>query len=131
MESDFFVNQPLNIDQTFSDDSLNVQSLDNKKFSRYLNEDPHGGVSAEGDVHAEGDAHAAGDAHGQGEAHAEHHHDTTKQDVTLFLFLCMFVGQLFKQLSGFTGIPYTSLITILGVFLGIYHESLGRIGVAI
>ena len=72
---------------------MNVQSLNNKKFSRYLNEDPHGVVSAAaGDVHAEVDAHAEGGAHGEGEAHAEHHHDTTKQDVTLFLFLCMFVG---------------------------------------
>jgi len=30
-----------------------------------------------------------------------------------------------------SGIPYTSLITVLGVFFGIYYEGLGRLGVAI
>jgi|TARA_B110000285_G_C15058346_1_gene580882 NhaP-type Na+/H+ or K+/H+ antiporter len=36
-----------------------------------------------------------------------------------------------KQFSMWSGIPYTSIITVFGVFLGIYHESLGRLGVAI
>ena len=30
-----------------------------------------------------------------------------------------------------TGIPYTSLITVLGVVFGMYYKSMGRIGVAI
>ena len=30
-----------------------------------------------------------------------------------------------------SGIPYTSIITVFGVFCGIYHEKLGRLGVAI
>jgi len=45
--------------------------------------------------------------------------------------LCVGIGQLFKSLSSWTGIPYTSLITVLGLIAGIYNESLGRIGVAI
>lgn len=36
-----------------------------------------------------------------------------------------------KQLSSWTGIPYTSLVTIIGLLLGIFHRSLGRLGVAI
>jgi len=71
-------------------------------------------------------------AEGHGAAGEEHHeHDTKSLDVTLFLFLMMAVGQLFKSISAVTGVPYTSLITVLGLFLGIYHPYLGRVGVAI
>jgi NhaP-type Na+/H+ or K+/H+ antiporter len=51
--------------------------------------------------------------------------------VALFLFLCLFLGQLFKQFSAWSGIPYTSMITVLGLLMGIYAKSLGRLGVAI
>ena len=61
----------------------------------------------------------------------DHAHDTIQLDVTVFLFLCMFMGQILKQFSEKTGFPYTSLITVLGIFLGIYSQSLGRIGKAI
>ena len=30
-----------------------------------------------------------------------------------------------------SGIPYTSIITVFGVILGIYYEGLGRLGVAV
>lgn len=83
---------------------------------------------------AAGEAEAAehGGEHGEGHGeHEEHEHDTTKLDVVLFMLLCMFVGQLFKQFASWSGIPYTSLITILGLILGIYYESLGRLGVAL
>jgi NhaP-type Na+/H+ or K+/H+ antiporter len=59
------------------------------------------------------------------------HQDTTKEDVTLFLFLCLFVGQLMKQFSARFNVPYTSLITVIGLFLGIYSDHLGKLGHAI
>jgi len=43
----------------------------------------------------------------------------------------MFLGQLLKQFSTWSGVPYTSMITVLGVVLGLYYESLGRLGVAL
>ena len=36
-----------------------------------------------------------------------------------------------RQFAQRFGLPYTSLITILGVFLGIYSDHLGRMGDAI
>lgn len=47
------------------------------------------------------------------------------------MLLCMFIGQLFKQFASWSGIPYTSLITILGLVLGVYYKELGRLGVAL
>lgn len=49
----------------------------------------------------------------------------------LFLFLCAAVGQALKMFSGYSGIPYTSMITVVGLLCGIYHSEMGRIGVAI
>jgi NhaP-type Na+/H+ or K+/H+ antiporter len=51
--------------------------------------------------------------------------------VTLFLFLCLFVGQVFRQIAARFELPYTSLITVLGLFLGIYSEHFGKLGHAI
>lgn len=46
--------------------------------------------------------------------------------------MCL-IGQLMKQFSAFSGIPYTSLITVIGLIFGILTEkySLGRLGKAI
>ena len=52
-------------------------------------------------------------------------------DVTLFLFVALFIGQIMKIFSLKTKIPYTSLITIIGLFLGIFSQNLGRFGEAI
>jgi NhaP-type Na+/H+ or K+/H+ antiporter len=36
-----------------------------------------------------------------------------------------------KKVNQWTGIPFTSLVTIIGVVLGRFYKSLGRIGKAI
>jgi len=36
-----------------------------------------------------------------------------------------------KQFNHWSGIPYTSLITIIGLLLGMYYKHMGRIGKAI
>ena len=92
-------------------------------------ESSHGAAEKKEGEDGESTEHGGEESHGEGEH--EHHHDTSKQDVTLFLFLCLFIGQLFKQFSMKTGIPYTSMITVLGVLFGMYYKSMGRIGVAI
>jgi hypothetical protein len=76
------------------------------------------------------DPHAA-DAHGEDVVHEEHAHDTTSQDTVLYLMLCAAVGQALKMFSGYSGIPYTSMITVVGLLCGIYSPYLGRIGKAI
>jgi len=45
----------------------------------------------------------------------------------------MFIGHCTKQFSGFIGIPYTSLITVIGLILGGLTEKfgMGRLGKAI
>jgi len=41
--------------------------------------------------------HAATEHSGSDSAEThEHHHDTTSQDIVLFLFLCMLIGQVMK-----------------------------------
>ena len=51
------------------------------------------------------------------------------------LFLMLIVGGVFKEVSGWIGLPYTSLITVIGLFMGIlseiYPDDLGRVSVAI
>jgi len=47
----------------------------------------------------------------------------------------MIVGGVMKDVSAYIKLPYTSLITVLGVVLGVlnvnYRDSMGRIGVAV
>lgn len=65
----------------------------------------------------------------------EQHHDTVDLDVCFMLFLMLIVGGLMKEVSGLIGLPYTSIITVIGLVLGIigeeYPNELGRISVAI
>ena len=82
-------------------------------------------------VSHEDSSHAEGSEHGGSTENAAHHHDTTSQDIVLFLFMMCAIGQFFKGLSAWSGIPYTSMITVLGLLFGIYHKSLGRLGPAI
>ena len=50
--------------------------------------------------------------------HSSGSHDTLSQDVCLFLFMMMLIGQVMKQFAAFSGIPFTSLITVIGLGLG-------------
>lgn len=50
--------------------------------------------------------------------------------MTFFLFFCLVFGQLIKQFANWTGIPYTSLITVFGMILGVFCHGDGRFGTA-
>lgn len=65
-----------------------------------------------------------------GEGHSADH-NTINQDELVFLFLCLAIGQLMKYISHLTGIPYTSLVTIVGLIFGIAVPTETRIGKAI
>lgn len=91
-----------------------------------------GSAAPPADAHRPATGH--GDAHGSADAHADDHgghHDTLDVDIVLFLFMCLLVGQHLKQFASLTGIPYTSMITVLGLLLGIYSKKLDRLGKAI
>jgi hypothetical protein len=60
----------------------------------------------------------------------EGHHLPISIDCTLFLFICLFAGGLIKQFANWTGIPYTSLITVFGIILGTFFHDDGRFGTA-
>ena len=45
-----------------------------------------------------------------------------------FLFLQLLIGEAMKAFSLWSGIPYTSLITVVGLILGVYHDKLGILG---
>jgi NhaP-type Na+/H+ or K+/H+ antiporter len=69
------------------------------------------------------------------ELEGEGHHDTLAVDVCFMLFVMLLLGQIMKSVAEVTGLPYTSLITVCGVVLGVcsvkYAETWGRIGKAI
>ena len=43
----------------------------------------------------------------------------------------MLIGQVLKTFSHWSGVPYTSLLCVAGIFIGHFHESLGPLGVGI
>jgi len=67
------------------------------------------------------------------ELEGEGHHDTLALDVCACLFAMLALGQLAKSVAEVTGLPYTSLITVIGVVLGVCSVkfAMGRIGKAI
>lgn len=58
---------------------------------------------------------AAASEHGEGSI--EEHHQV-QLDVVMFLFLCLVIGQIMKKVNSITGIPFTSLVTIVGLIFG-------------
>jgi hypothetical protein len=69
------------------------------------------------------------------ELEGEAHHDTLALDLCFLLFIMLALGQFMKSVAEVTGLPYTSLITVAGVVLGIcsvrYADAWGRYGKAI
>ena len=63
------------------------------------------------------------------------HEDHIDLDVCFVLFLMMIVGGIMKDVAAYIKLPYTSLITVLGLGLGILDElnpeMLGGIGKAV
>jgi len=53
----------------------------------------------------------------EGEGHD--HGDHLSIDVCFLLFVMLLIGQIMKSGAELTGLPYTSLITVTGVILGI------------
>jgi len=51
------------------------------------------------------------------------HEDHTDLEVTFFLFVMLIAGGIMKELSSIIGIPYTSLLTVIGLLLGILAEA--------
>lgn len=51
----------------------------------------------------------------EGEGHQSH----LPLDLCFILFLMLLLGQIMKSVAEVTGLPYTSLITVAGVVLGI------------
>lgn len=56
------------------------------------------------------------------EKHSHGGHDTTNEDLALFMLICMLVGQFMKQAAARTGIPYTCLITVFGFVMGAFQN---------
>lgn len=64
---------------------------------------------------------------GAGEVEDEH----LAENAALFLFICMLIGQLLRIVASRTGIPYTSLLTVVGCLMGFYYDKLGTIQAAL
>jgi NhaP-type Na+/H+ or K+/H+ antiporter len=41
----------------------------------------------------------------------------------MFLFFCLFVGQVVKQIAPKLGVPFTSLLTIIGFLMGFFVQN--------
>ena len=60
-----------------------------------------------------------------------HEHETLVLEVTIFLFISLFIGQNCKVLSAWIGVPYTSIITVIGLLFGLFHAYFGKLDAAI
>jgi NhaP-type Na+/H+ or K+/H+ antiporter len=67
-----------------------------------------------------GDSHTAAGGGGHGAQHS------MALESFLLLFIFMIIGQLFKQLSAWSGVPFTTNITVIGVLLGYFADSFGK-----
>ena len=70
------------------------------------------------------------EGHGDGAENEEVNHHIA-EDIALFLFICMLIGQIFKLFSIWSGIPYTSMITLVGLILGYYYAEIGTFKTAL
>jgi NhaP-type Na+/H+ or K+/H+ antiporter len=56
--------------------------------------------------------------------------DTTSL-ITFVLFLGLTIGGLIREVNKKTGIPYTPMLFVLGLFVGLFSKSFGVLGVGI
>jgi NhaP-type Na+/H+ or K+/H+ antiporter len=59
------------------------------------------------------------------------HHISGEGLVVLFLFAGLLIGGLVREINKRTGIPYTPMLFMLGIFFGFYNHSLGMFGLSI
>jgi len=62
--------------------------------------------------------HISGEEH-HSELHESSHEDTLQLEVVACLFVLLLLGQFFKHIANVTPIPYTPMITILGIIIGL------------
>ena len=60
--------------------------------------------------------------------HAAHHKISRGGIVIFFTFVALMIGAIFTEIKKKFNIPYTPMILILGVFVGLYHDSIGVFG---
>lgn len=83
------------------------------------------------DPNAHDDSHAdtshdddSQDAHGDG-------HHTAVLEVVCLIFICLLMGQLLKQCASKINLPFTTIITVVGLVVGMYHTEFGKLDVPI
>jgi hypothetical protein len=52
------------------------------------------------------------------------------EESALFVFLCLLVGIVMKQVNKAYKIPYTPMLLIVGILWGVAAEHLGEVGMA-
>ena len=53
-------------------------------------------------------------------SHAAGHDSQAYLDIVMFLFLALFIAQILKQIAPRIGLPFTSVITIVGFLMGAF-----------
>ena len=59
---------------------------------------------------------------------AEGHHENNSNKVILVLFLGLLTGQLIKHVTNQVKLPYTPILTIFGIVVGLFDSYLGEVG---
>ena len=53
--------------------------------------------------------------------------DSIVLEVLLLLFIFLLIGQVFKQISAWSGIPFTTIICVIGLLIGYFHSAFGKL----
>ena len=61
-------------------------------------------------------------------SHDDGSHENSGNKVILVLFLGLLAGQLIKHLTGVIKLPYTPILTIFGIAIGMLDNYLGQVG---
>lgn len=90
-------------------------------------DDTHTDTDTHGDPH-DTDTHVD-DSHGHDDHDGGHHNPVI--EVVCLIFIALLLGQLVKQCSARVSLPYTTLITIIGLIVGMFHTSFGQLDIPI